>query len=237
MLPMPVAAAITLGAAATLLAWCVSRDGLGRLWMFASPPYVLALKFGQWSPLIMTAAFVPAMGWAAAIKPPLGLAVLAYRPNWRAVAAAIAITLLGFVLLPSWVGDWRGNVSFLEQHPAPVLTLAGPLLLFAALRWRHADGRLLLVMACVPQLLFFADQLPLWLAPRTRREMVALTGCSMLGFGAWLASLRPGTYYVLAAAPYVMVSCYLPALVIVMRHRLADRDAARRATPEACCRQ
>ncbi len=222
-LPMPAAAALVMGSSSALLAWCLTRDGFSRLWLFASPAYVLALKLGQWSPLIVTAAFLPAMGWAAAIKPSLGVAVLAYRPTVRSLALAVALTLVGFAVLPSWLSDWRANLVFLERHPAPVATLGGPLLLLALVRWRRADARLLIALACVPQLLLFADQLPLWLTPRTRGEMLLLTACSMAGFGLWLLSLRPGTLYVAAAAPFVMGSCYLPALLIVLRHRNAGR--------------
>lgn len=222
-LPLPAAGALMMGSASAILAWSASGQGFGRLWMFASPPYILALKFGQWSPLIMSAAFLPAMGWAAAIKPPLGLAVLAYRPSWRSASLALAFALAGFLALPSWVADWRANLAHLEQHPAPVATFGGVLLLGALARWRRRDGRLLVVMACVPQLLFFADQFPLWLVPRTRGEMVALSVCSMAGFGLWWLSIEPGTLYVLAAAKYVMLSCYLPALVIVLRHRNEGR--------------
>lgn len=221
-LPMPVAGALTMAIAGALLAWCVTREGFHRLWLFASAPYLMALKVGQWSPLILCAAFLPAAGWLAPVKPQIGLAALAFRPTWTGFVAATGILAVGFAVLPTWLADWLANVRTLESHPAPVATTFGPLLLLALLRWRRPGARVLLVMACVPQLLFFADQLPLWLVARSRRAACWLTLSSLAAFAGWYAALRAGDLYVLSAAPWVMSLIYLPALILV----LADRERA-----------
>jgi hypothetical protein len=109
---------------------------------------------------------------------------------------------------------------------------AGLVLLLSALRWRAREGRLLLASAVVPQLLLFADQLPLWLVARTRQELVAMTACSQVGFVLWYSSLREGDLFVLKAAPYVLAFVYLPALVIVLRQR-RDNSAGRTAGEES----
>jgi hypothetical protein len=80
-------------------------------------------------------------------------------------------------------------------------------------------------MACVPQLLFFADQLPVYLVARTRTQMAALALCSAVAWLAWFVQLRNGDLYVMRAAPYVMLGVYAPALLLVLlggsgRHRL-----------------
>jgi hypothetical protein len=82
----------------------------------------------------------------------------------------------------------------------------------AALRWRTREARLLLAMAFVPQVLFFYDQLPLFLVCRTRGEALAFIGW---GMGVMMVFLIPA--FVGFGGPWAMVACYLPALVIVLR--------------------
>jgi hypothetical protein len=216
-LSLPVAGAVFMGISSALLAWLVTREGPWRLWMFGSASFFMACKVGQWSPLVMAVAFLPSAGFLAAMKPNLGLALLAYRPTLRAVLGCVAVGLLSFVVLPSWLVGWHANTSLLVGHPPPVLTPARALVLLALLRWRRPEARLLFAIACVPQLLFFADQLPLFLIPKTRREMKALTLCSATGFFVWYIRFADNPAYVLAAAPYVILSSYLPCLVMILR--------------------
>lgn len=216
-LSLPVAGAIFMGISGGLLAWLVTRDGLWRLWIFGTASYFMACKVGQWSPIIMLVAFLPGAGFLAAMKPNLGLALLSYRPAWRAILGCVVVGLVSFAILPSWLLDWHANTTSLVGHAPPILTPAGALVLLALLRWRRPEARLLLAMACVPQLLFFADQLPLFLIPRTRREMKTLTLCSAIGFFVWYIRFADNPAYVLAAAPYVIWSSYLPCLVMVLR--------------------
>ncbi|HEU6450987.1 MAG TPA: hypothetical protein VFT57_06175, partial [Gemmatimonadaceae bacterium] len=170
-----------------------------------------------WSPLIMAVAFMPAAGFLAAMKPNLGLALLSYRPTWRAALGCAAVGLVSFAVLPSWLHDWHANTASLVGHSPPILTPAGAVVLLALLRWRRPEARLLLAMACVPQLLFFADQLPLFLIPRTRREMNALVLISATTFFVWYLRWGSNPAYVLAAAPYVLWGTYLPCVVMVLR--------------------
>ena len=151
------------------------------------------------------------------MKPNLGLALLSYRPSRGAILGCIVVGLVSFAFLPSWLLDWHPNTASLVGHPPPILTPVGALVLLALLRWRRPEARLLLAMACVPQLLFFADQLPLFLIPRTRREMMTLTLCSAIGFFVWYIRFADNPAYVLAAAPYVIWSSYLPCLAMVLR--------------------
>jgi hypothetical protein len=215
-MPLPLAAGVMLGLASGVLAWAISRDGLGRLWLFATPSFVMALKVGQWSPMITVAALVPALGWLAAVKPTLGLGALFYRLDWRAFAGAALLAVASIAILPAWPREWLANLHHVASHPPPIATPLGVVLILAAWRWRTPEGRLLLAMACVPQLLFFADQLPLYLVARTRTEMAALALCGAIAWLAWFVQLRSGDLYVMRAAPYVMIGVYLPALIVVL---------------------
>jgi hypothetical protein len=225
-LPLPIAGAVFMGASGALLAWNITRDGLWRLLLFGSASYYMSLRYGQWSPLVSVVALVPAAGWLAAMKPNLGLALLCYRPSWRAIAGCGIIGLLSLLVLPTWLFDWHSNLDALVGHPPPILTPLGPLLLLALLRWRRPETRLLLAMACVPQLLFFADQLPLFLIPRTRNEAGVLSACSFVAFFAWLSKFITTEQYVAAATPYVMWSIYVPCLVMILRRPNTGSDTA-----------
>jgi hypothetical protein len=211
------ATAVFVAIPAALLAWRLSRDALWPLLLLASPGFVMAVILGQWTPWLVLAILWPALGFLLASKPTLGAACFAYRPTVRAFVSGGAILLASLLLWPAWPFLWLRNVQAVIEHPSPVAAPFGILLCLALLRWRRAEARLLLAMACVPQLLLFADQLPLMLVARSAREAALLT------VGGWVAALF---WYVQEAhkfgavwfaAPYVLAGCYLPALWLVMR--------------------
>jgi len=217
-LVLPVAAGIFMGVGSGLLAWFLSRDGLWRLWMLGTPSFIMAVAIGQWSPLITLGALTSGGAFLLACKPTLGLACFTYRPGWRAAIGVAAVLVFSLVLLPEWPREWLDNLKLVERHPLPIATPLGWLVLLALMRWRQPEARLLIGMACVPQLLFFADQLPLGLVARTRGEAVGLAICGVIAFATWWAFLKAGDAYVMEAQPFVMAGIYLPALVMVL-HR------------------
>ena len=216
-LVFPVACGVFVGVSGGLLAWRSTRQGVWPLLLFASPSFAMAALLGQWSPLLTLGAIAPWAGFLLACKPTLGLACFCYRPTWKGAISIAAIGLFSLLIMPQWPQEWLTNVRFVRSHPAPIMTPLGWPLALAILRWRQREARLLLAMACVPQLLFFADQLPLVLSARTRRELVFLTLSSCVVGGMWWYRhfLRPGAPNM--APPYVMLGCYLPALWIVLR--------------------
>ena len=216
-LPMNIAMAIFVAVPAALLAWELSSVALWPLLALASPGFVMAAVLGQWSPWLLLAMLSPAFGSFFASKPTLGIACFAYRPTIARAIGSAAVILLSLVLWPNWPSLWLHNLGNVIEHPAPVAAPFGALLLVGLLRWRRREGRLLLAMAFVPQLLLFADQLPIALVARNAREAALLT------VGGWVAALF---WYVQEAhkfgavgfaAPYVLAGVYLPALWIVLR--------------------
>ena len=220
-LSLPLAGAMMVGLSSALLAYALSRSGWSRLWVLASAPFVMAVNLGQWSPLITVAALEPALGFLATLKPNLGLAAFAYRPSLKMAIGSVAVLVLSVIALPQWPLEWLRAVRSLPGHPAPILAFhgLGLVLALAAIRWRTPEGRLLLVSACVPQLLLFADQLPLLLVARTKRELMTMTALSQVAFVVWFAFNGTGQPNVLTAIPYVLAFVFLPALVIVLRRR------------------
>ena len=106
----------------------------------------------------------------------------------------------------------------MPSHPAPIFTPGGVLLLLALVRWRRPEARLVAAMACVPQLMYFADQLPLWLVPRTRREAMLLSALSIVAWAAALLIEVPaGRQPAFDSGPFVLAGVYLPTLVMVLR--------------------
>lgn len=228
-LSLAAAGAVFFGASAGLLALAVTRGGWERLPLFVSGPFVVAASLGQWSPLVIAAALLPGLDWLGVVKPNLWLALLAYRPRWRGVVCALVLVGASIVLLPGWPLDWLRSIAFdraRAMHPAPLLLGAGPLLLLAALRWRTAEGRLLLAMAVMPQKLFFYDQLPLALLARSFRESLAfaaVTGVSSIVWALTTTDLDRERI----AIPYVLATVYLPALLLVLRRPPGAESATR----------
>jgi hypothetical protein len=163
---------------------------------------------------------LPAGGFLAVVKPNIGLALTAYRPNRFGIIGGALLLVASVMLLPSWPVDWLRSLALDRQsrtHLAPIATPIGFILALSLLRWRRPEARLLIVMACVPQLLFFYDQIPLILVPRTRAERYVLIFSSGIAVLTWIAAGHGATRGPVVASWCVMVGLYLPCLVMVLR--------------------
>ena len=211
-LPLRLAHAAFIGAAAGGLSWRLSRWAWWPLLVFSTPSFFMAAVIGQWSPWLTLGAIMPTAGFLLAAKPTLGLACFAYRPSWRAVIGVALISAISLALMPHWPVEWLDNLHTVIGHRPPILLPGGFIIALALFRFRQPEARLLLAMACVPQLAFFADQVPLFLSARTRREGVFYAVTSTLVFLVWLlfTPTPVGDWYIL-------LGCYAPALYIVLR--------------------
>jgi hypothetical protein len=226
-LPLTIAVAAFFGLSSAVLAFLVTRDGLWRLQLFASAPFVVAAVLGQFSPMVMTLAFAPALGFLGTLKPNLGVALFLRRPSIAIAASAAALILLSIIVYPAWPWRWLQavNQDLAEgHHKVPMLTAGGLFLLLSVIAWRKPEGRILLAMSILPQALFFYDQLLLWLIPRTRGESVLLTAASQLAMLLWFIALDQGDPLVASSYPFIIGLMFLPALGIVLRQYYLDRS-------------
>jgi hypothetical protein len=218
LLPIPIAAAAFVAVSAAALALGFLRRSTNQLPAFLGAGFLAALVLGQWSPLVTATVMIPALSWLAVLKPNIGLATTAAGPTRIGVFGGAMLLAATLAIQPSWPVEWIRNLHSMPAHPAPVFIPGGMLLLLAIARWRRWEARLLIAMACVPQLMYFADQLPLWLVPRTRRESLLLSATSM---SAWTAALiiaeRAGRQPAFTSAGFVLLGVYAPALLMVLR--------------------
>lgn len=234
LVPAYLAGALFYGLGSGLLAFAVTRDGYARLPLFLSAPFFVGAYVAQWSPLVTASALLPWLLPIAFVKPNLGLAIGFAYPNIRAFIATAVLSAVSIAILPSWPWGWLDNLKE-NRHVPPALILPGIVLLVAAVAWRRHAGRLLLMMAVVPQLLFFYDQLPLWLIPRTWKQSAMLSAASWVAYLGWKTTTAGTTnmgLVVTEAAVWVVAGIYLPALALVLWQLHASPSTATSELPE-----
>lgn len=221
-LPAAPAAALFFGLGSGILAGVLAGRAPHSLALFLSAPYWVALAVAQWSPLLTAAALLPGIGWLLTCKPNLGAAGFAWNPNRITLLGGLAFGLLSLAWLPTWPWDWLAVLRTLTGHPPPAAILPfGPLLLLAVLRWRDPGARSLLALSIFPQLLFFYDQLILWLIPKNFTAGVGYAAASWVGYLAWrLTGVDAQTGKILRQPDwYVLAFIYFPALALALIDR------------------
>jgi hypothetical protein len=222
LLPMrwadPVFVAIGCGA----LAFGLTRDRWrsGPVWVFASLAIFYVYQTSQWSPLLVAGVLFPPLGFVVAAKPTIGLALLAARPSRLAVGASGALLAISVIVYPRWPLDWWLALQTVPPVvTAPLMRLGGVGVLAAATRWRRADARLLLAMACIPHTPLLYEAVPLFLIAQTLEQGAVLAGLtvivklSQVAFGSFADA--PEAF---AMSGRLMVLClYLPCTVMVCR--------------------
>jgi hypothetical protein len=230
---LPVAAArIAFSAiAGALLGWAVGPR-IRTYWpMVLSASFIIAASRTQWAPVLLAAAWLPALGFTIAAKPSVGLASLAALGGRRLLVAAAgfaAAFIVTFAIQPGWLVDWLDAIRAAPHIRAAVLTLpAGPLLALAALRWKRPDARLFLALVLIPHTPSLYDLLLLFFVCRTVRESLILAVLTQVLF--WAIVMNGGSFagfdsYAAALGQAAVFVVYLPVLLaILMRpNRSAD---------------
>ena len=222
MLPQLAAALVFVFVSCALLAWSVTRDGWQKIPMFGSAAFIVAAGAAQWSPLFTAAMGIPVLGFFFAAKPTIGLA-LGAAGDWRlqkfAIAGAIVLGVISLILFPLWPRIWVDQLQYATQMAPPLKRGGGFLILLALLRWRRPEARLLLFLACVPQVGSWYEVVPVFLVPSTSRESMILASVSSLGFAFqdYLVTARNETEYNQQVGAMIVALAYLPAVLMVLR--------------------
>jgi hypothetical protein len=224
LLPLIWARIVFAGASAGLFAYALTSDGYARLPVLLGMAFLYAIVGVQWSPLLAAALVIPSLGWALPLKPNIGLAIGAVARSRTtivtAVASGVLLALVSWIVLPTWVQEWRAALAVgAVKFQVPLLTLGGPLLLLSLLRWRRWDAQLLLAYACVPHTPLVYQMLPLALIPATLREAIAFALLSDVAVFAqtWLVPRASDGVGEIAAARVLNFAIFLPCLVMVLR--------------------
>jgi hypothetical protein len=212
-----VAAGIFYGLSSGLLALGLTRGGYHRLLVFLAYPYWIGLLTAQWSTAITATAFFPLLMPAAMAKPQVGLPIFLTRFTKRGFWACVVVGLLSLLVMPRWPWFWLGQMGYYE-HFFAILVLPGPLIALALLRWGDRDAWLLFLNSLMPQRWFF-DSFGLWLIPKSRREILVTVMFSWFS-GIWRWYHPPTSSA--QVGRWIVLSIYLPMLVIVLLRRPAD---------------
>lgn len=218
------------GVSAGLLAYFA---GYERWPVFLSFPFISAAWAGQWGALFAVAFMVPALSFLYAAKPTIGLAMLAARFDRDSLmfAAFGGMLLLAFTVLivPHWPMEWLENVRKGTGHMSiPVLKPGGFVALFALLRWKRPEARLIAFFACVPQTGAWYELVPLFLVCLSFRQSLLLA----------LLTTLPIIYEIMFASPNGVVEvwpkdfqlvlfAYLPCVVMVLLRKNEPRATGR----------
>lgn len=226
-LPIRYAGAAFIAISTAILAFALLRRNPDQLPLFLSAGFIVAAGLGQWTPLITATFLVPPVAWLAVLKPNVGLATTVANPTRIGIFGGGLLLAAALAIQPTWPREWIRNLHSMPAHPIPLLVPGGGLLLICLLRWRRPEARLVLAMACVPQLMYYADQLPLWLVPQTRRESMLLSSASLVMWSAQLITASVQRRQpAFASSLFVLCGVYLPATVMILRRPNAGRMPA-----------
>ncbi|HET8624045.1 MAG TPA: hypothetical protein VFM14_10820 [Gemmatimonadales bacterium] len=227
-LPVAFARAAFVGLSTALLAWTLTSRAWWPLWMLAGGQMFAAVGSVQWTPLFAAGILLPAIRFLWAAKPTTGAVLFAAYPNRRTIVGAVVLYAAAFLVWPSWTDGWLEAARTAPHRPG-ILRFGGALLLFALVRWRRPEARQLAAAALVPLSPHIYEGLPLMLLARSQREMLLLTLCGTVGLLAGLTIQRevgPTSHNPMDWL-IVLFSCYLPALLLILRRPNAaePRDA------------
>lgn len=221
-LPEIAAASVFVWISTALLAYAVTDRGWDRLFIFPSSAFIVAARAAQWSPLFSAAFCIPWLGFVLCAKPNVGAAIGLASPSKRtvttAMAGAVVLTVMSFILLPTWPRAWLAALGSYDPL-VPLMRPGGFVILLALLKWKRPEARLILLLACVPQTGSWYEALPLLLVAVTRRETQILSLVSSIGFLTipFLIHGQPEAQFNAEVSALMVAFAYLPATIVVLR--------------------
>jgi hypothetical protein len=207
-----------------LLVFGLLRNGTyWKFLIFLSAPYWICFTYHQFSVLITAVALLPSLLPLALLKPQNGLPVILTNLTWRRLAGMAIFLLISFILYPNWLTVWYFSSAKNYDGIIPLLLFPLSLFLLAGVFWlREPRVRFLLLMACMPQRALY-DIVPLYLLPRTLRQMLLVCFIGWIGFAAliWIGgNVAPQKQVQLS-----LVFNYLPILfILILRSRYTIKD-------------
>ena len=222
LLPIDVARVVFVCGSAALFGYAIGRER-PYLWpTLFGVPFLYAMRAAQWSPLMTTAKLWPSLGWLAAVKPNLGVVMLAAVRSKRGalilVGGGAVVLAVSLVVQPMWPFAWRGALATSTHFKPLILRPAGFLVLLALVRWRDPDARLVLAMGLVPVTGTPYDALPLCLVAQTRVQAALLALATYLPAVA-ATPFGPTTTLVemkRVQSTHLLWSALIPALALVL---------------------
>jgi hypothetical protein len=225
-----------------LFIWAVTTDGRlpPAVVALVSLPALMTLQTGQWSLLLTGAALLPAAGFLLIAKPTIGLALFGAFPCWRTAVGCGVLLAASVAVSPGWIAEWRAGFVTVPHIVAPITRWGGPLVLLALTKWKRADARLLLGLACVPHTTALYETIPLFLIAETWLQAWAIWA---LAVGVYVGQWATGPYASIdaqwnAGAQWIVAIMYLPCLAMVLWRpnewslRLPRREGRRRIDAE-----
>jgi hypothetical protein len=225
LMPLRWADPIFVGLGFGLFTWGVTTRRLATpaLVALVSLGALMTLQTSQWSLLLTGAALVPGFGWLLIAKPTIGLALFAAFPRWKTAIGCIVLFVASILVWPGWMAEWRATLASAPHVVAPITRRVGPLVLLALMKWKRADARLLLALACVPHTTAPYETIPLFLIPQTWLQACGLWTLALLAYAAqWMSGpyLSQAAYWA-SGAEWIVALLYLPCLGMVLCRRNA----------------
>jgi hypothetical protein len=226
LIPLPIAGTIFIFISSLLLGLGATRRGWYLLPIFPSVAFMTNARLGQVSAFMCAALFIPVLTAFSVVKPQASMPILAGTRKPRtwvfAIAGAVILSMISFVLLPRWPAYWMSELGSADYFRPPLLTTGGVFISLVLLRWKRPEAWLVFVAACLPQTWYPYNGLILLTIAATYREAAVLSLVSSIGWlvtYAWLIGewRSPETR---AVMQNVLIGLgYLPAVLLVLRRK------------------
>jgi hypothetical protein len=216
LVPLELARPLFAGVGTAAFTWAITARGKWALYILLSGAMLWSWIDVQWAPLLIAAALMPSLAWMLVAKPTAGIALWTAYPSRTAVVGGLLLVAVCFAIRPGWVPEWLASVAP-TPHKPHLLRPGGFLLLLSALRWRRPEGRLLALLAIVPQTTAPYETLPLALMAENKAQAAAFAVLTMIAH--LLFFLGPqGPWPIGAEYQWwvLFVLVYLPALGLVL---------------------